>query len=157
MFAVDAHFVAFGVDRDFGRAVVVNQVFFADIAAVVDCQGLLLQAVLAADVGVDGGLGDEQYRCFAHGFAVRAEHGAVDDGLRGGDAGVGVAHARVADAAVFDDDLGFYAEKGRFPEHNIGHFARFDGADVLADAVGDGGVDGVFGDVALDAEIVEAV
>ena len=46
------------------------------------------------------------------------------------------------------------AEEGRRPQHEIGELALLDRADQLRDAVRDRGVDGVFGDVALDAEIV---
>ena len=49
-----------------------------------------------------------------------------------------------------------HAEEGGRPEHEVGELALLDRADVLRDAVGDGGVDGVFGDVALGARIVVA-
>ena len=50
--------------------------------------------------------------------------------------------------------VGLHAEERRRPQHEVGELALLDRADVLRHAVGDGGIDGVFGDVALDADIV---
>ena len=49
---------------------------------------------------------------------------------------------------------GFGTEEGRGPEDEVRPFAFFDGANEVAHAVGNGWVDGVFGDIALDSEIV---
>ncbi len=42
---------------------------------------------------------------------------------------------------------GFIAEKGRFPQHEVRKLTFFDRAHVIRDAVCDGGVDRVFGNV----------
>jgi hypothetical protein len=48
-----------------------------------------------------------------------------------------------------DHHLRSYSKERRIPQDEVGEFTRFDVADDVRDAVGDGGVDGVFGDVAL--------
>ena len=76
------------------------------------------------------------------------------DRLRGGDRRVGIAHRRGHDEPALDDQRRFDAEEGRLPQHQVGQFARLDRAHLVRDAVGDGGIDGVLGDVALGAEVV---
>ena len=75
-------------------------------------------------------------------------------GLRRGDRGIGIAHRRRDDGAGLDHELGLHAEKGRVPDHEIGELADFHRANMRVHAVRDGGVDGVFGDVALDPEVI---
>ncbi len=90
-------------------------------------------------------------------FAEGGEHRAVVDGLRGGDRGVGVTHRRGGDGTAEQHHFGFDAKKRRVPQHQIGAFADFDRADFVGNAMRDGRVDGVFGDVAADAHVVVAV
>ena len=77
-------------------------------------------------------------------------------GLGCRDGRIRVAHGGHGDEATFEDQRGFDAEKGGLPDHQVGPFADFDAAHFVADAVGDGRVDGVFGDVTFDAEVVVA-
>ena len=131
-----------------------DHVGFGDGAAVAHRDGDFAQAEHFVDPRGMSCLGEEGERRAAHGATVAAEHGSPDHRLRRGDRGVGVAHGGVGDEAAFDDDLRLDAEKGRAPQHQIGDFAHFDGADVVAEAVGDGRVDGVFGNVTFDAGVV---
>ena len=48
------------------------------------------------------------------------------------------------------------AEERRLPQHDVGELADLDRADFVRDAVRDGRVDRVLGDVAVDAEVVVA-
>src|SRR4051794_33893609 len=75
-------------------------------------------------------------------------------GLGGGDRRVGIAHGRGDDAAALDDAVGLYPEERWRPEDEIGKLALFHRADVLRDTMGDGGIDGIFRDIALGAHIV---
>ena len=68
--------------------------------------------------------------------AKRAEHHAVMHRLRGGDRGVDIAHWRAGDHPALDDRRRFYAKKGGRPQHQIGQFARLNGADFMGDTVG---------------------
>ena len=127
----------------------------ADAAAsVADGGQHAAQAEAAADIGVECGGGDEGDAGGGERAAEGAEHGAVVDGLRGGDAGVGVAHGGADDSAALDHQVRLDAEEGGRPEDEVGQFAGFDGADFVGDALRDGRVDGVFGDVAFGAGVV---
>jgi hypothetical protein len=88
--------------------------------------------------------------------AEGAEHRPVVHRLRRRDGGVRVAHRRRGDGAALDDQARLGAEEGRLPEHQVGELADLDRADLVGDAVGDGRVDRVLGDVALGAEVVVA-
>src|SRR4029078_9412991 len=55
---------------------------------------------------------------------------------------------------AFDHELGLDAEKSRAPKHHVGDLAGLERPDVGVDAKRAGGVDGVFGDEALDAFVV---
>src|SRR5690554_4778566 len=90
------------------------------------------------------------------GFAEAAEHGPKAHRLRCGDGSTRIAHAGRGDHAAFDHHACLYAEEGGAPKHDIGQLARFDRADFMRNSVCDGRVDGVLGDVALDAMIVGA-
>ena len=96
---------------------------------------------------------DEQHRRAFHRAAQCAEHRARIHRLRR-DRAIGVAHLRHNDHPTHQDHLRLGPKKGRFPQHQIGAFADRDAADMLADPVHDGGVDGVFRDIAADAEVV---
>ncbi len=74
--------------------------------------------------------------------------------MGGGDGGVGVAHECVGDLSAFDDEFGFHAEERGVPEDEVREFALLHGADDVGHALGNGRVDGVFGHVALEPEVV---
>ena len=67
---------------------------------------------------------------------------------------VGVAHGGSGDHAAFDNGKWFYAKECRFPHHQIGQFADFYRTHHMRNTMRDGGVDGVFGDIAFDTEVV---
>ena len=96
------------------------------------------------------------HRARAQRRAVGAEHRARDDRLRRRNRRVAVAHHRPRDEPALDDDLGLDAEKRRLPQHQIGHLADGDRADVVRDAVRDRRIDRVLGDVASNPEVVVA-
>ena len=74
--------------------------------------------------------------------------------LRRGDGGVGVAHGRTGNHAAFQNQRGFDAKESRLPQHQIRQLTDFNRADFVGNAVGNGGVNGVFGDIALGAQVV---
>ena len=88
--------------------------------------------------------------------AERAEHRPVVHRLRRRDRRVRIAHRRRGDHPALDDHRRLDAEERRLPQHQVGQLADLDRADLVRDAVGDGRVDRVLGDVALDAEVVVA-
>src|SRR6185437_7286574 len=58
------------------------------------------------------------------------------------------------DRSALDHQVRFHAKEGRRPQHEIGQFADLHGADFSREPLRDGGIDRVFGDVALDPRIV---
>ena len=76
--------------------------------------------------------------------------------LRCRNRGARVAHGGHRNEAAFQNDRRLNAEKCRLPDHQVGELADFNRADLVRNAVGNRRVDGVFGDVAFDAEIVVA-
>ncbi|MDT4835700.1 hypothetical protein FQZ97_693740 [compost metagenome] len=76
--------------------------------------------------------------------------------MRRGDGRVGVAHGRQRDAAALEHQRRLHAEERGLPHHQVGPLADLERTDDVRDAVRDGGVDRVLGDVALDAEVVVA-
>mmetsp|Transcript_16672 Transcript_16672/g.67230 ORF Transcript_16672/g.67230 Transcript_16672/m.67230 type:complete len:869 (-) Transcript_16672:47-2653(-) len=154
---VQGDFEGLGVDGDLGERVVADHVLLGEAAAPLDGDARLLEAERRADVAVFGGLGHEGDAARADGLALGGEHGPHRDGLGRRDRRVGVAHLRVGDVAALEDEVGLDAEVRRPPEHEIGEFADLDRADDVRHAVRDGGVDGVLGDVPLDALVVVRV
>ena len=102
------------------------------------------------------GLRDEGQRALRQRAAEGAEHRPVVHRLRRRDRCVGVAHRGHRDGAALDDGEGLDAEEGRLPHHQVGPLADLDAAHLVRDAVRDGRVDRVLGDVALGAEVVVA-
>ena len=100
-----------------------------------------------ADKG-GAGLGDDG--------GVRAEHRPVENGLHGGNGGVGIAHRGPVDDAAFDDERRLRAEGLAGPEDEVGEFAGRDATDFGGDAVGDCRVNRQLGEVAEDALVVIA-
>ena len=68
--------------------------------------------------------------------------------------GVGVPHGRGGDHAALEDQARLDPEEGRTPQHQIRQLADLHRADDMGDAVGDGRVDGVLGQIALDPGVV---
>jgi len=58
------------------------------------------------------------------------------------------------DHTAFDDELGLGAKQGGLPEHDVGQLARLERAHMAADAMGDGGIDGVLAYIAFYPEII---
>ena len=106
------------------------------------------------DAGILRRGADEGDSRILHRPAEGAEHRAGVDRLRCGDRGVRIAHLRAGDAAADDDHLRLHPEEGRIPEHKVGPLPHGDRPDMRRYAVGDGRVDGVFRDIALDPHIV---
>ena len=79
------------------------------------------------------------------------------NGLRRGDGRVRVAHGCHGDETTLHDDEGFDAKERWFPQHHVRPLAHFQAAHFMADAVGDGGVDGQLGHVAFHAGVVMPV
>jgi hypothetical protein len=77
--------------------------------------------------------------------------------LRRRNRGVGVAHRRGDDESALDDQGRFNPKERRSPQHDIGQLADFQRTDEMADAMSDGRIDGVLGDVALDPEVVGVI
>src|SRR5262249_27525246 len=83
-----------------------------------------------------------------------AKHGSVESRLRRRDRGIGIAHETVGDHAALHDQLWLDAEECRLPEHQVGHFAYFDGANVVSNPMRNSRINSIFRDVALHASIV---
>ena len=133
-----------------------HHVLLAHRAAAVHGRQAPAQAEFVADVAAQGRLADEGQAGRRPQPAMAAEHRPVVHRLRRRDAGVGVAHQGRGNEAALEHEAGLDAEEGRPPQHQVGPLADLDAADVVRDAVRDGRVDGVFGDIALDAEVVVA-
>jgi len=52
------------------------------------------------------------------------------------------------------NELGLGAKQGGLPEHDVGQLARLERAHMAADAMGDGGIDGVLAYIAFYPEII---
>mmetsp|Transcript_32922 Transcript_32922/g.86977 ORF Transcript_32922/g.86977 Transcript_32922/m.86977 type:complete len:576 (+) Transcript_32922:30-1757(+) len=145
------------VHLDVRARVVVDHVLLGDRARAPDGLHRLLEAVLAADVKSGGCLGHEGHAGRSDGLAEGAEHGAHDHRLGRRDGGVRVAHLRPGDGAPLNDHLGLGAEHGRGPDDKVRHLANLHAADYVGHAVGERRVDGVLGNVPLDAGVVVAL
>ena len=130
------------------------QVRLADLAGVFHRHGLLRQAPGVADAFGLGGGRDEGHRGVLDRTAIGAPHRPRIDRLRRRDRSIGIAHLRTGNGAAQKDHLGLHPEERRVPEHQVGAFANLDRADFMRQPMRDGRVDGVFGDIAADAEIV---
>ena len=152
--AVGAHLVGLGIDLDLGAERIVHHVLLADLARALHRQQRPREAPLLGHALGDRGLRHEDHRAGDQAPAEGAEHRPVVHRLRRRDRGVGIAHRRGHDRAADQHHVGLGAEEGRRPDHQVGALADLDRADMARDAVGDGGIDRVLGDVALDADIV---
>ena len=114
---------------------------------------------LGQSVGLGDALVDARLRHEGDGSGtrlVRRPHGTHDDGLRGGNGRVGVAHLSPRDLTALDDNLGLGPEKRGFPEAQVRELADFHAADDVRHPVRHRGVDGVLCDVSLDAEVIRS-
>nr|GEU28209.1 hypothetical protein [Tanacetum cinerariifolium] len=152
-FAIGAHFIGFGVDVHLRRQAIVDHVGLAQGAHVFRHDQRLVQFELRADVVVICRLRHERERLF-QAAAKGAEHHPVVHRLRRGDRCIRIAHGRGRDHAALDDGGRLDAEEGRLPQHQVGDLAHFDGTHRVRNAVRDGRIDRVLGDIALDAEVV---
>ncbi len=73
-----------------------------------------------------------------------------------GNRGVRVAHGRGGNHAALENGGRLHAEERRAPEHQVRQLAHFHRTHFMGDAMGDGRVDGVLGDVAFGAQVVGA-
>eukprot|EP01022_Parablepharisma_sp_SALTPOND_P030350 TRINITY_DN760_c2_g1_i1.p2 TRINITY_DN760_c2_g1~~TRINITY_DN760_c2_g1_i1.p2 ORF type:complete len:1290 (-),score=479.69 TRINITY_DN760_c2_g1_i1:1065-4934(-) len=154
-FAIGSHFIGLGIDFHLRRGAVVDHVALAQVAHVLDCHHRLVEFQLFTDAGIEGCLRDEGHRGL-QATAIGAEHHPVMHRLWRRDGGIRVTHLGGGDHAALQDHRGLGAEEGRLPQHDIGELAHLQRTDHVRDAVGDGRVDGVLGDIALDAEVVVA-
>ena len=97
---------------------------------------------------------DEVHRQLLFCFTERAPLRTHDQRLAGHQRGGGIPHRAPGDEAAFDHQFRLDAEEAGAPQHDVGNLAVFQRTDVLVDAKGLRSVDGVFGDVALDAFVV---
>src|SRR5262245_42433934 len=155
--AVRAHLVGFGIDLDVGRGGVERHRSLGNAATRVPHRHQpLLHAEPLRQESVDGRLAHERHRGGGKRPAESAKHGPVVHRLRCGNRGIGITHGRCRDAAAQQNEVWLHAEECRAPQHEIGALADLERAELVRHALGDGRVDGVLGDVALDAEIVVA-
>mmetsp|Transcript_5970 Transcript_5970/g.24661 ORF Transcript_5970/g.24661 Transcript_5970/m.24661 type:complete len:260 (-) Transcript_5970:316-1095(-) len=152
LFPVGGHLVRLRVHRDDGKRVVVTHVQLGQTSALLDGHDPLGQSVGLGDALVDARLRHEGDARSAR--LVCRPHGTHDDGLRGGNGRVGVAHLSPRDLTALDDNLGLGPEKRRFPEAQVRELADFHAADDVRHPVRHRGVDGVLCDVSLDAEVI---
>mmetsp|Transcript_27196 Transcript_27196/g.56243 ORF Transcript_27196/g.56243 Transcript_27196/m.56243 type:complete len:751 (+) Transcript_27196:184-2436(+) len=150
------------IDFHPGQGIVQDHVEFAHGAAVRDAFHGLGEAVFFLHVALSSrGGGHKGHRSVVGAGAaaglVGSKHGAHLDGLRGGDAGVGVSHLGPGDRASLDDHFGFRTEHARLPQHQIGELADLDAAHVLGHPVRDGRIDRVLCQVAFHADVVVVV
>ena len=134
--------------------VVAHQVLFGDGTATAHSHDLTVQPGFFLDPVIQRCLGHKGHAGVLQGFALRAEHRAVVHRLRGWQGGVWITHDGPVDHPALDHQLRFGPEETRVPQHQVGHFADFDRAQHVADALGEGRVDGDFGHVPQDAEVV---
>ena len=154
MHAVNGYREGLRIDLDHRRIVVQNHVCFADGTAVLHSNRLLGQTQTLIDVAVQSSLGNEVRASCADCTTHRTVHTTIHQRLASWQRSVGVTHYAVADHAALDNHLGFGAEHFRSPQHQVSHFAHFDRTDYMADTVSDSGVDGHFGNIAQNAEVV---
>ncbi len=131
-----------------------HHVGLADTSCVLHRRHALVKTETLRHAGLQRRLGDEGERGRGARPAEGGEHRAVVHRLRRGDGGVRVAHGGRGDEPALEDQAWLDAEEGRAPEHQVGELAHLHRAHLVGDAVGDGGVDGVLGDVALGAHVV---
>src|SRR5262244_2089023 len=74
----------------------------------------------------------------------RARPSAANIGRYSTGWGIGIAHGRVPDHATLHDQLGLHAEERGLPDDEVRELSDLDRADVLREAVRNGGVDRVF-------------
>ena len=135
---------------------VVQHVLLLHRAAALHRGNALVQAECFVHPAVHRGLAHEAQRALVQGAAEAAKHRPEVHRLRSRDRCIRVAHRGRGDEAALQNQRGLDAEEGRLPEHQVGPLAFLDAADLVRDAVGDGGVDRVLGDVALDSRVVIA-
>ena len=117
----------------------------------------LAQTKAFLDARIQTGLRHKGERAPGQRPAIGAKHQAVMHRLRCGNAGIGIAHGGHGNEAAFQNQRRFDAEEGGLPHHQVGPFADLNAADLMADAVGDGRVDGVLGHIAFGAKVVVAL
>ena len=151
MHAIGLHLITLRIDFHLRHVVVELHIPLPDVPAVLHRLHGLPQTVGLFHTGLERRLRDEGH---AVPLGVEgAEHGPGEDGLDGGDGGVGVAHHGPGDDAGLEDGVGFGAELGGGPDAEVGEETGLDGADEVRHALRDGRVDGVFRYVAFDAEV----
>ena len=151
MHAVGLHPIILRIDLHLRHMVVELHIPLPDIATILHRLHRLLQSIFLLHAAGERRL---RYERDAVALGVEgAKHGAGEDGLHGGDGGVGVAHHGPGDDAGFEDGVGFGAEGGRGPDAEVGEEAGLDRADEVRHSLRDGRVDGVFRYVAFDAEV----
>ena len=82
--SVNAHFVSFGIYGDVGSAGVVNEIFFPDIAAVLNGNGGFLQPKLFVETRGKSRFRKECDACGGWGTAKSAEHRPIENRLGSG-------------------------------------------------------------------------
>ena len=153
--AVGLDGVGLGIDLDLRQRVVPEQVAFGDLPRVLHGRrGAFADRARASAPDRSAASLTKVTRGRIFRAAVRGELRAVERRLRRRDARVRVAHVGQAMRPPFRIDLRFHAEEGRLPDDEVGEFAGLDAADFVRDAVRNGRVDRVFGDVAQGAEII---
>lgn len=88
---------------------------------------------------------------------ISGEYWVWVDWLWCGNVGVGVVYLCGDYQIVFENQVGFGFKKSWVLQYEVGEFVDFYVVDFVVDVVGDGGVDGVFGDVVLGVEVVGVV
>ena len=138
----------------FGQAIVPHHVGLAELARAARRQQRLAEAKLRLQSAIDRQRMHEAGRQRWRGAAERAPLRTHQDRLACHQRSRRIAHRPPGNEAAFDHQFGLDAEEGRPPHDDIGHLAVFERADVIGDAEGARGIDGVFGDVAADAGVV---
>ena len=82
------------------------------------------------------------------------ELGTVVHGLRRWDGGVGISHVGAGDKATLEHKLGLDPEKGGFEENKVRQLAHLDGPQFVTDAICNGRIDRVLGDVTKSPKVV---
>mmetsp|Transcript_45780 Transcript_45780/g.89458 ORF Transcript_45780/g.89458 Transcript_45780/m.89458 type:complete len:307 (+) Transcript_45780:72-992(+) len=83
------------------------------------------------------------------------EHGPHPHRLRRGNRRVGIPHLRPGDLSPFEDELRLGPEEGGPPQDQVRELPRLHTPHEVGEAVRNGGVDRVLGDVAPRAEVVD--
>src|SRR6185312_2827393 len=152
--AVDGHGVGLRVHGDVRRFPVELQVRFGEFPDAVGRADHPAQFKPFGPAFVDGCLGQERDGCGVDGVAQGSEAVPVRSRLRGRDRPVRVAHDGHGDLPALDDHFRFGPEELRIPQHEVGEFAHLDASDAVGNALREGRVDRVLGDVALEPEVV---